>query len=316
MKTINDFINLDDIIIIGAGAAGMTAALYSLRAGKSVRIFECEGIGGQIATSPRVENYPSIKAISGSEFSDNLSNQIMDLGANFEFEKITKIEKVLYNDKEIFEISSEYDNTFYSKALIIATGAKHRHIGVKGEEDLIGKGVSYCATCDGAFYKGQEVCLIGDANTALQYALLLSSYCTKVYMNTLFDKFFGEKALIDLVKSKENIIIEHNLNLIKFNYDDELKSLIFENTQTKQQKEFKVPACFICIGQIPQNENFANLVDLEKGYIVTDNDMQTKTTGLYAVGDCRSKKIRQLTTAVNDGSIAAINACSYIDKYL
>ena len=315
MKTINDNIKLDDIIIIGAGAAGMTAALYSLSAGKNVRIFECEGIGGQIATSPRVENFPSIKEISGSDFSDNLSNQIMDLGAEFEFEKITKVEKALYNDKEIFEIRSEYDNIFYSKALIIATGAKHRHIGVEGEEDLIGKGVSYCATCDGAFYKGQEVCLIGDANTALQYALLLSSYCTKVYMNTLFDKFFGEKALIDLVKSKENIIIEHNLNLIKFNYDDELKSLIFENTKTKEQKEFKVPACFICIGQIPQNENFANLVDLEKGYIVTDNDMQAKTAGLYAVGDCRNKKIRQLTTAVNDGSIAAINACSYIDKY-
>ena len=314
MKTINDNINLDDIIIIGAGAAGMTAALYSLRAGKMVRIFECEGIGGQIATSPRVENYPSIKEISGSEFSDNLSNQIMDLGANFEFEKIVKVEKVIYKDKEIFEIVSEYDNLFYCKALIIATGAKHRHIGVSGEEDLIGKGVSYCATCDGAFYKGQEVCLIGDANTALQYALLLSSYCKKVYMNTLFDKFFGEKALIDLVKSRENIVIEHNLNLIKFNYDTELKSLVFENTKTKEQKEFNVPACFICIGQIPQNDAFANLVDLDKGYIVADNDMQTKTAGLFAAGDCRYKKIRQLTTAVNDGSIAAINACNYIDK--
>ena len=313
MKTINDNINLDDIIIIGAGAAGMTAALYSLRAEKSVRLFECEAIGGQIATSPRVENFPSIKAISGSEFADNLSTQIMDLGAMFEFEKINRVEKVLFNSKEIFEVTGEY-GTFYSKALIIATGAKHRHIGVEGEEDLVGKGVSYCATCDGAFYKGQDVCLIGDANTALQYAILLSSYCTKVYLNTLFDKFFGEKTLVDLVKSKENIIIEHNLNLIKFNYDDELKSLVFENTQTKQQKEFTVSACFIAIGQIPQNDDFVNLVDLDKGYIVTDNDMQTKTLGLYAIGDCRSKKIRQLTTAVNDGTIAAINACNYIDK--
>ena len=315
MKTINDSIDLFDIIVVGAGAAGMTAALYSLRAEKSVKIFECEGIGGQIASSPRVENFPSIKEISGSVFSDNLSNQIMDLGAEFEFEKITKLEKVLYNDKEIFEVTSEYDSLFYAKTVIIASGAKHRHIGVAGEEELIGKGVSYCATCDGAFYKGQDVCLIGDANSALQYAILLSNYCNKVYLNTLFDKFFGEKTLVDLVRSKENIIIEHNLNLIKFNYDTELKGLVFENTKTHAIKEFNVPACFIAIGQVPQNEAFSDLVDLDKGYIVTDNDMQTKTSGLYAVGDCRNKKIRQLTTAVNDGTIAAINACNYIDKY-
>ena len=315
MKTINDHIDLIDIIVVGAGAAGMTAALYSLRAGKSVKIFECEGIGGQIATSPRVENFPSIKEISGSVFADNLSSQIMDLGADFEFEKIVKVEKVLYNDKEIFEVKGEYDSIFYSKVVIIATGAKHRHIGVSGEEELVGKGVSYCATCDGAFYKGKEVCLIGDANTALQYAILLSNYCEKVYLNTLFDKFFGEKALVDLIRSKENIIIEHNLNLIKFNYDNELKGLVFENTKTHEIREFTVDACFIAIGQIPQNEAFKDIVELQNGYIVTNEDMLTKETGLYAVGDCRYKKVRQLTTAVNDGTIAAINACNFIDKY-
>ena len=314
MKTINDNIELIDIIVIGAGAAGMTAALYSLRAGKTVTVFENESIGGQIASSPRVENFPSIKEIAGADFADNLFNQITDLGANLELEKIEKIEKVKYLEKEIFEVTSEY-NTYYAKAVIIATGAKHRHIGVSGEEDLIGKGVSYCAVCDGAFYKNQDVCLIGDANTALQYAVLLSNYCNKVYLNTLFDKFFGEKYLVDIIKQKENIIIEHNLNLKEFLVENgNFKGLKFQKTDTLEYKEFEVASCFIAIGQIPENDAFKNIVELEKGYIKTNEDMETSTKGLFAVGDCRLKKIRQLTTAVNDGTIASVNACNYIDK--
>lgn len=297
-----------DIIIIGAGAAGMTAALYSLRAGKTVCVFENEAIGGQIASSPRVENFPSIKEISGSELADNLFNQIQDLGAELELDMITSIDK----EKDIFTVHGEYGD-YDSKAVIIATGAKHRHIGVANEEKLIGKGVSYCAVCDGSFYKDQDVCLIGDANTALQYALLLSNYCNKVYLCTLFDHFFGEKTLIDELYRHNNILITHNLLLQEFLFDDQLYGLKFKDTQTNEIKTFDVKACFIAIGQVPHNEPFKNLVELDKnGYIVTNEDMETKTKGLYAIGDCRSKKIRQLTTAVNDGSIAAINACAYV----
>ena len=175
-----------DIIVIGGGAAGMTAALYSLRSGKSVLLLEKETIGGQIANSPRVENFPSIKEIAGNEFSDNLFDQILSLGAEFELDNVTGIEKV----NNTFVVKAEY-NTYESKAIILATGLKHRKINIPNEDELIGKGVSYCAVCDGAFYKDEDVCLVGDGNTALQYALLLSNYCKKVYLCTLFDKFFG-----------------------------------------------------------------------------------------------------------------------------
>ena len=306
--------NLNDIIIIGAGAAGMTAALYSLRAGKKVTILEHESIGGQIATSPKVENFPTIPEISGLELADRMYNQIDALGVNFEFEDVQRIEEFYDEDKKIFKIIGEY-STFYAKAVIIATGVKHRSINVEGEEQLIGKGVSYCAVCDGAFYKNEDVCLIGDANTALQYAILLSNYCNKVYVNTLFDKFFGETKLVETLKSKENVVIQHNLSLKKFLYDDSLNGLVFEDTQTKELKEFNVKACFIAIGQIPNNKMFENVCELNKqGYIITNADLETKVKGVYAVGDCREKKVRQLTTAVNDGTIAAINACSYIDS--
>lgn len=306
--------NLNDIIIIGAGAAGMTAALYSLRAGKKVTILEHESIGGQIATSPKVENFPTIPEISGLELADRMYNQIDALGVNFEFEDVQKIEEFYDEDKKLFKIIGEY-STFYAKAVIIATGVKHRSINVEGEEQLIGKGVSYCAVCDGAFYKNEDVCLIGDANTALQYAILLSNYCNKVYVNTLFDKFFGETKLVETLKSKENVVIQHNLSLKKFLYDDSLNGLVFEDTQTKELKEFNVKACFIAIGKIPNNKMFENVCELNKqGYIITNADLETKVKGVYAVGDCREKKVRQLTTAVNDGTIAAINACSYIDS--
>ncbi len=301
--------NFYDIIIVGAGAAGMTAALYSLRAGKKVCLIECETIGGQISSSPRVENFPTIKEISGMELSDRLYNQVEELGVVFELDKINHIEKI--ND-EYFELTGDY-NTYHALSVILATGAKHRRINVMHEDELIGKGVSYCAVCDGSFYKNEDVCLIGDANSALQYAILLSNYCKKVYLCTLFDKFFGEKTLVDAIYKKENIIITHNLSLKEFLYDDALTGLVFEDTQTKELKKFDCKACFIAIGQVPNNSGFDNLVELDKGgYILTDENLETKTKGLYAVGDCRTKKVRQLTTAVSDGSIAAINACNFL----
>ena len=198
-----------DIIIVGGGPSGMSAALYALRSNKSVLILEKENFGGQIANSPRVENYPSIKEISGLDLSDKMFEQITDLGAQFELEDVLKIEKKA--DK--FVVTTNY-RTYESKAVILANGVKHRLMNLPNEENLIGNGVSFCAVCDGPMYKGKEVYLIGDANTALQYALLLSNYCTKVHMFTLFDRFFGDQILIDRLLSKENILIKHNMNLI------------------------------------------------------------------------------------------------------
>ena len=288
----------------------MTAALYSLRSGKSVLLIERETIGGQISKSPRVENFPSIKEISGTEFSDKLFDQIMDLGCEFELDNVLKLEK----ENNTFKVYGEYNN-YQSKAVIIATGLEHRKINVEPEDELIGKGVSYCAVCDGAFYKDEDVCLIGDANTALQYSLLLSNYCKKVYVCTLFDKFFADDILVSRLRKRENVEIYHNLLLKEFKYSDELEGVVFENTQDLTKKEFTVKACFIAIGQIPNNDIFSNLVELDKnGYILVDNDLQTKTEGLFVAGDCRQKKVRQLTTAVSDGAMASVGAVSYIDK--
>lgn len=298
-----------DIIVIGGGAAGMTAALYALRSGKSVLVLEKENFGGQIANSPRVENFPSIKEISGVDLSNNMFEQILDLGASFELEDVLEVNK----ENNEFLVKTNY-NTYTSRAVIIASGVHHRKIGVKGEDELVGKGVSYCAVCDGAFYKDQDVVLIGDANTALQYALLLSNYCKSVHICTLFDHFFGEEILVNRVLERNNIKVTHNLSLKEFKYDTKLNSLVFTDTKTKVDTEIKCDGCFIAIGQIPDNDRFSNLLDLEKGYIVTDNLCHTKTPGLYAAGDCRSKKVRQLTTAVSDGAISAIEAVNYIDS--
>lgn len=302
--------NKYDVIIIGGGAAGMTAALYSLRSGKSVLLLEKETIGGQIAKSPRVENFPTIKEISGEELSSKLFDQIMDLGCEFELDTVTKLEKI---DNE-FKVTGEY-GTYGSKSVIIATGLEHRKINIENEDELIGKGVSYCAVCDGAFYKDEDVCLIGDGNTALQYSILLSNYCKKVYVCTLFDKFFGDDILVKKLKERENVEIIQNISLTKFIANDELEGLLFKNTKDDSLLELKVKGCFIAIGQIPNNDIFNNLVDLDKnGYILVNEDLETKTKGLFVAGDCRQKKVRQLTTAVSDGAMASVGAVSYIDK--
>jgi len=296
-----------DIIVVGGGPSGMSAALYALRSNKSVLILEKENFGGQIANSPRVENYPSVKEISGLDLSDHMFEQIMDLGAQFELEDALGIEKV--DDK--FVVTTNY-RTYESKAVIIANGVKHRMMNLPNEEKLVGKGVSFCAVCDGPMYKGKDVYLIGDANTALQYALLLANYCTKVHMFTLFDRFFGDQILVDRLLNKENIIVKHNMNLIQYVGEDKLEGLVFEDTKTKEKLECNTDNVFIAIGQIPNNEKFSNLVELEKGYIITDESMATKTPGVYACGDTRKKEIRQVVTACNDGAIAALSAVKYI----
>ncbi len=299
-----------DIIVIGAGAAGMTAALYALRNGKTVLVLEGESLGGQIATSPRLENYPSIKEISGEQFADNLFEQITSLGAEVEIDKVIGIEK----KDGVFTVKTEYRD-YQGKSVIIAAGVKHKHLRTKSErDDLVGKGVYYCAICDGAFYKGKEVMVIGDANTALQYALLLSGYCKKVYVYTLFDKFFGDARLVKALRAKDNIEVRPNTSVTDFLGDTELKAVEYKDKDGNILTH-EIPAVFVAIGQVPDNKAFSDLVDLDKdGYIVSDENCKTKTEGLFVAGDCRTKAVRQVATAVADGAVAATNASVYLES--
>ena len=298
-----------DTIIVGAGTAGMTAALNLRRNNKTVLLLEEENIGGQISFSPRVENIPAITEIAGSKFSDQLFSQVLELGAEVELEKAIKVNK----ENDLFVVTTDY-NKYSSRAIIIATGVQHRHLRLPKEQELIGHGVSYCALCDGAFYKNQEVVLIGDGNTALQYAILMTNYCPKVYVCTLFDKFFGDDALVRTLKAKENIEIISNVSACEFLGEEELTGIVFQRLD-KSKFQLDVPAVFVAIGQVPNNKIFTDFVELDKeGYIVTDENCATTTDGMYAIGDCRQKPVRQLTTAMADGAVAAFNISTFIDS--
>ena len=300
-----------DLIVIGAGAAGMTSALYALRNGKKVLVLESESLGGQIANSPRLENYPSIKEISGEQFADNLFEQITFHGADVEIEKVVNIEKT---EDKIFNITTEF-HSYQSKSVIIASGVKHKHLRTKSNrDDLVGRGVYYCAICDGPFYKGKEVAIIGDANTELQYSLLLSSYCSKVYVYTLFDKFFGDASLVKALRAKENIEVRPNTSVIDFIGENELTAIEYKDKDGNILRH-EIPAVFVAIGQVPDNKAFTNVVDLdENGYIIADESCKTKTEGLFVAGDCRTKAVRQVSTAIADGAIAATNASIYLES--
>lgn len=301
-----------DVIVIGAGPAGMTAALNCLRYGKSTLVLESDNFGGQIAFSPRVENFPTVQHAAGSELMDKLYEQIVAWGAEVELEKVEKIEKTAVG----FKVVTDY-GVHECLSVIIASGVKHRQIGVPREEELVGNGVSYCALCDGAFYTGEDVAVIGDANTALQYALLLAGYCKTVHICTLFDKFFGDKTLVDRIveKEKDNIRVYHNLSLKAFCGEDELTGLDFVNTLSGKDFHLDCKAVFVCIGQIPGNEAFKDIVQLDaQGYIVAGEDCLTSCPGIFVAGDCRTKSVRQLVTATADGSVAAFAACRYVDS--
>ena len=297
-----------DVIIIGGGPAGLGAALNLLRSGRTVLILEKEAFGGQMATSPRIENIPGIKSISGLDYTDQLFDQVTSLGAEFELGEAAKISKV----EDHFVITTTFDD-YEAKSVVIATGCSHRQMGLPKEDKLVGKGISYCAVCDGAFYKGKEVSIIGDANTALQYALLLSNYCTKVHMYCLFDKLFADKILIDRVLADDKIDITYEVNLEEFLGIDQLEGLRFHSNKDDKDIVVKTEAVFIAIGQVPHNEPFKDMVNLnEKGFIITDAKMATREPGIFAIGDCREKDVRQVVTALGDASVAAVS----VDRYL
>ena len=300
---------MHDVIIIGAGPAGLSAALYLLRSNLDVLLIEKEGIGGQIAKSPRLENYPAIESISGMEWADKLFNQIDNLGVHFDFGEVTTIKKL---GEAHFQV--DYGTIEESKAVIIASGVSHRNLGLPKEEQFVGHGLSYCATCDGAFYKDQDVLVVGDGNTAVQYAISLANLCKKVTICTLFDKFFADEIIVQRMESLPNVVIRHNLESKELLGEKELTGVRFLNKESGEMETLNADGVFVAIGQVPHNEAFAPLVDLEKGFITVDEDMQTKTPGLFAAGDCRAKKTRQVVTAISDGAIAAVSVEKYLSR--
>ncbi len=286
-----------DIIIVGAGAAGLTSAIYARRANKKVLVLEAKSYGGQILNANKIENYPGIESISGVEYSKTLYNQVKKLKAEIKFETVLKIDE----DKNVFTNKGKYN----SKAVIIATGAENRKLNIEKEAEFVGKGISYCATCDGNFYKDKVVAVNGGGNTALEDALYLSEIAKKVYLVHRRDSFRGDDSYVSELGEKENVEFVLNSHIVNLNGKDKLESItVADNLNNK--KELAIDGLFIAIGQSPKNEIFKNVVDLnEYGYIESLDGVHTKTKGIYVAGDARVKELRQLTTAVSDGSIAA-----------
>ncbi len=296
-----------DIVIVGAGTAGLSAAIYALRAGKTVLLLEQLTYGGQIVNTPEVENYPGIKSISGFDFAQGLYEQATALGAVLEFAQVTGIE-----DGEVKTVHAG-GKDYECRAVILATGAKNRPLGLPKEQELVGSGVSYCATCDGAFFRGRAVAVNGGGNTALEDALFLSNYCSRVYLVHRRDAFRGEEKLVQRLKEKENIEFVLNATITELKGEDELEGIEVTDKLSGEKKELAVEGLFIAIGQMPDNTAFASLVKLDPaGYIVAGEDCKTNVEGIYAAGDCRTKTVRQLTTAAADGAVAALAACTYI----
>ena len=301
-----------DIIIAGGGPAGLTAAVYALRAGKTVLVIEKNSFGGQIAFSPKVENIPGFVQISGTEFADQLVEQAMNLGAEMELEKVIAVEK----KGDIFAVSTEEGNEFEGKAVILALGVKHRTLGLRGEEELIGNGISFCAVCDGAFYTGQDVAMIGGGNSALQEALLLSEVCNKVTIVQNLAFFTGEQKLAEALAEKPNVEVLFSTVVGEYITENgALTGLKLRSEIDGSESRIAVDGAFLAVGLKPENENFAALANLNNwGYFDSAEDCCTATAGVFVAGDCRSKHIRQVVTAAADGAIAAMAACRYLEQ--
>ena len=296
-----------DIIVVGAGPAGLTAALYCLRANKSVLVLEKSAFGGQITYSPKVENIPGFISLTGNEFAEKMVEQVMEQGGDLEPCEVLEIKNG--DIKTVVTDSGEYE----CRAVIIATGAKHRLPGIENEESYIGNGISFCAVCDGAFYEGKDVCVLGGGNSALQEALLLSDLAKKVYVVQNLDFLTGEGKLAEQVMEKENIEVILGTVISELKGDGELNGVVLTG-KNGETRTLSVDGLFVAIGLVPQNDNFKNVLKLDSyGYADTDESCKTETKGIFVAGDCRKKRIRQVATACADGAVAALAACDYIE---
>lgn len=300
-----------DIIVVGAGPAGMTAALYALRADKTVLLIEKETFGGQITYSPKVENYPGFMQVSGNELADHMLEQVTEHGADIELCEVTGIK-----DNGTFKTVLTDIGEFEGKAVILATGAKHRHLGVEGEEELIGEGISFCAVCDGAFFAGKKVGVVGGGNSALVEAMMLAETSSEVVIIQNLSTLTGEAKMVRALEQKPNVKMIFDTVVEGFDADGgRLKGVKLRNTSTGEHTSLSVDGLFVAIGHAPENQAFENVTTLnEWGYIVADESCLTGTEGVFVAGDCRTKSIRQVTTATADGAVAALAACRYIDN--
>ena len=301
-----------DIVVVGAGTAGLSAAIYGVRAGKSVLVLEGASYGGQIINTPEIENYPAIKKTSGFEFATDLFNQAKDLGAEVKYEKVTGI-SLEGNIKKVKTDKEEYD----AKAVILATGAKNRPLGLPNEKKLVGSGVSYCATCDGMFYRGKVVAVSGGGNTAIEDATFLANVASKVYVIHRRDEFRAEEAVVAALKKKDNVEFVLNSNIVEIKEESfAVSGVVVEDKNTHEKREIAIDGLFVAIGQVPDNTAFAQVVELDKaGYIVAGEDCKTMTEGIFAAGDGRTKEVRQLVTAAGDGAVAGIAAAKYCETF-
>ncbi len=300
-----------DIVIIGAGPAGLTAAVYARRANKTVLILDKAGFGGQITYSPKVENYPGFESVSGSELADKMTEQVLAQGAEVEIENALEIKDNGKTKVVITEDGNEYE----CKSVIIAAGAEHRHLGLPNEDRFIGDGISFCAVCDGAFYANKTVALIGGGNSALQEAILLSETSKKVYVIQNLDFLTGEQRLQEILAKRGNVEVILGTVVKAINDTPIFSGITVLRTSDNQETQLQLNGMFVAIGLKPENEAFKNVADLDgNGYIDSDEKCFTKTPGVFVAGDCRQKTVRQVTTATADGAVAAINACRYIDS--
>lgn len=299
---------MTDIIVIGGGPAGLTAALYALRANKSVLVIEKATFGGQITFSPMVENYPGFLSASGNEIAERIVEQVLAQGAEVEMDTVLEV-----RDGDIKTVVCE-GGEFQAKSVIVATGAKHRLLGVPGEQELIGNGISFCAVCDGAFYNGKEVVVVGGGNSALQEALLLCENASKVTVVQNLPYLTGEKRLQDRLYANQKAEVILGATVKEFLGDGELTGVKIADSEGKETV-ISADGVFVAVGLVPQNEAFSNVLPLDDyGYADVDERCKTETAGIFVAGDCRKKSVRQVTTAVSDGAVAALAACAYIDE--